>query len=207
MRPCLIGIAGASCSGKTTVTEQLVRRLHVEETIRIALDSYYYDLSHLSPAAIDHHNLDEPAALDQHLLIEQVTSLAKGRSIDKPVYDYKTHTRAKAPEHIEPKPFVVIEGLFALYWEDIRDRLTLKVFIDLPHDICLARRIERDRSQRGRSTEEATQRYRRTVAPMFDKHVLPTRDYADTILDGLEPPEQSADTLIASIQKIKNNTR
>lgn len=180
--PFLIGIAGASCSGKTTLAERLAAALGEAETI--ALDSYYHDLSHLAPEAVHGHNLDEPAALDFALLLEQVDALARGRSIDKPVYDHKTHRRAASPQRIVPGRFVILEGLFALYWEEVRERLGSGIFIDAKHAICLDRRIRRDRNQRGRTKEDTTRRYNEMVAPMFDRYVLPTREFADLVVDG-----------------------
>jgi len=197
--PFLIGIAGASCSGKSTVAEALAARLGPECTLTLGLDSYYFDLSHLTPEAIHAYNLDEPAALDEALLVSQLADLAEGRAIAKPVYDYKTHTRAALAERIEPPGYVIIEGLFALHWPQVRELLGLRVYIDAPHDLCLSRRIARDRNQRGRTPEEVTRRYRAMVGPMADRHVVPTRPYADVIVDGLAPVEKSVDLIMIAL--------
>jgi uridine kinase len=199
-KPHLIGIAGASCSGKTTLASHLVGELSADGAVCIVLDSYYYDLSDRSPDEIDGYNLDEPAALESDLLIRHMQALAGGRAIDKPVYDHKTHTRAARSERVEPVPFVFIEGLFTLYWPDLRDALGTAVFIDATHDVCLRRRIERDRNQRGRTREEVTRRYNTMVAPMYDRHVLPTREFADLILDGTLPTIEAATQVIDHIR-------
>jgi uridine kinase len=206
-QPHLIGIAGASCAGKTTITRRLIGLLPAGETEHISLDSYYYDLSRLSSEAINHHNLDEPAALEAALLIEHVRTLAAGRPVDRPVYDHKTHSRAVAPQRVEPRSFIVIEGLFALYWQEIRHHLGTRVFIDSTHDLCLQRRIERDRNQRGRTTEEVTNRYRNAVQPMFDLHVLPTRRFADIIVNGQEPVDAAASQILSHIRREQNGRR
>lgn len=199
-RPHLIGIAGGSCSGKTSLAETLVRALGPANTVNIALDSYYYDLSALSPDAIDRHNLDEPAALESALLFEHVAALAAGRAIDKPVYDHKSHTRANTTEHIEPLPFIIIEGLFTLRWPEVRGHLTTSVFIDATHEVCLDRRIRRDRNQRGRTRDEVTRRYREMVAPMFDRHVLPTREFAQIVVDGHGSIDRAAEYILLRVK-------
>ncbi len=197
--PYIIAIAGASCSGKTTIAAELAHSLHDDRTTIIGLDSYYYDLSHLAPEEIHTHNLDEPAALEHTLLLENVAALARGDAIEKPVYGHNSHRRRAEPEHVEPTPFLIIEGLFALYWEALRGYTKTKVFIDATHDLCLQRRITRDRNQRGRTAEEVTHRYRTMVAPMFDRHVLPTRKHADTIIEGADPIDRSTAAILEHI--------
>ena len=199
-RPHLIGIAGASCSGKTTLARRLAAELGPPNAVHLALDSYYYDLSNLTPEQVDQHNLDEPAALDAPLLFEQVTALALGRAIDRPVYDHKTHARSQKLERVEPSQFVVLEGLFTLHWPEIRQRLATAVFIDTTHELCLQRRIERDRNQRGRTEAEVIRRYKEMVGPMYDSYVLPTREFADIVVDGSGAVEQAAAQILDHIR-------
>jgi uridine kinase len=206
-RPYLIGIAGASCAGKTTITRRLIELLPQGDTEQVTLDSYYYDLSHLQPEAIAHHNLDEPAALEATLLFEHIEALAGGRPIDRPVYDHRSHTRATEPQRVEPRPFIIIEGLFTLYWAEVRAHLRTSVFIDSTHDVCLQRRIERDRNQRGRTVAEVTNRYHGAVQPMYDLHVLPTRQFAHTIVDGHGPIDRSAERILSHIRREQNGDR
>ena len=204
--PHIIAIAGASCSGKTTIARELVRALHGKKTAIIGLDSYYYDLSHLPPEKIHTQNLDEPDALQHTLLIKHVAALGRGDAIEKPVYDHKRHARADL-ETIEPGSFIIIEGLFALYWEELRRHTQTGVFIDATHDLCLSRRITRDRNQRGRGREEVTHRYRTMVAPMFDQHVWPTREYADLIVDGAGPIDESTAAILSRVSAGVNGAR
>ena len=196
--PHLIAIAGASCSGKTTLADALAHHL---QAAQVALDSYYYDLSHLGEADILQYNLDEPAALEDTLLVAHLRELRAGRAIDKPIYEHKTHTRRPAPERVEPGAFVVIEGLFALYWEDLRGLVDTKVFMDSTHELCFERRFRRDRNKRGRTREEVTKRYNDTVAPMYDRYVLPTRGHADVIVNGADPISTSVLAVLEYIKK------
>jgi uridine kinase len=199
-RPHLIGIAGASCSGKTTLAERLAAELGPSDTRCIGLDSYYYDMTGVAHDVIDHHNFDDPASLESALLFEQVRALVAGRAIDKPVYDLKTHTRTATTEHIEPAPFIIIEGLFTLYWPEVREHITTSVFIDATHDVCLDRRIRRDRNKRGRSRDEVTRRYREMVAPMYDRYVLPTRAFAGIVVDGHGSIDRAAERILLRIR-------
>lgn len=200
--PLLIGLAGGSCSGKTTLARHLATRLGEEQAVRIGLDSYYYDLGHLSAEAIAAHNFDDPAALDRPLLFNQVEMLAAGETIEKPVYDLETHTRGGEPERIEPHRFVIIEGLFTLYWDDVRRHLKLGVFIDASHHVCLARRLARDQQERARTREEITHRYENHVTPMFDRHVYPTRRHADLVVDGTAPTADSVELILHIIDRL-----
>ncbi|MFQ5512119.1 MAG: uridine kinase [Candidatus Krumholzibacteriia bacterium] len=224
----IIAIAGPSCSGKTTIACELARALQARvqaasngrhaqtpDEVRsgqrarapdgppgvavIGLDSYYHDLSHLAPEEIPAQNLDEPGAIEHALLIEHLAALAGGQAIDKPVYDHKTHSRSAERQRIEPATFLIMEGLFALYWEEIRRLTKTGVFIDAPHELCLARRSERDRSERGRTSDEVTRRYNTMVAPMYDRHVLPTRRYALIIVNGADGAAISAAAIAAHV--------
>jgi len=194
LRPHIIGIAGASCSGKTTVSLALTEALGDDATV-VTLDSYYYDLSHLPPDKIHAVNLDEPAALEHTLLLQNLRDLAAARATDKPVYDHKTHTRLADALTLEPTPYVIVEGLFALYWADVRALMRTKTFIDVAHDACLERRIDRDRNDRGRTEQEVRQRYEEMVRPMAERHVLPTRAHADIVVDG----NDSVDNVVSII--------
>lgn len=195
-----IGIAGGSCSGKTTLATRLAARLGVGRTACIGIDSYYHGLESVTPEEIDRHNFDEPSALDHNLLVLHLRELSVGRAIDRPVYDFKTHERTGDLIRVEPTRFVVVEGLFPLYWGAVRELLNTKVFIDVPHSVCLARRLERDTRERGRPREEVIQRYDEMARPMFDKYVLPTRRFADVVVDGEQPVDDSVGAIVAYIE-------
>jgi len=181
MKPYLIGIAGPSCAGKSYLSTHLARHL---KAAMLNLDSYYTDLDHLSLAQRAHFNFDAPEALDSFLLIEHVRQLSRGEAIEKPVYDFKNHSRTGQTERLEARGFIIIEGLFALYWEEIRVLQATKVFVDLGEEICLARRIERDMRERGRKRQSVLEQFQTTVRPMAQRYVHPTRQYADVVLTG-----------------------
>jgi len=196
MRPYLIGIGGPSCSGKSEVARRLSRILHAPI---VALDHYYRDLSHLPFGERAGTNFDAPEALDHELMVEQVRSLKQGEAIEKPGYDFTQHLRAAATEHIDSAEFVILEGLFALYWPEIRELLDLRVYITASHDVCLARRIFRDVRERGRSEASVRRQYEESVRPMCDAHVAPTSEFAGIVLNGVHPVKQSVHTVLTRI--------
>ena len=186
----VIGIAGPSGSGKTRLALELASVL--AGTAVLGTDSYYRDLSRLAPPDRDAVNFDAPSALDWDLLVLHLGKLRGGRRVGVPCYDFATHTRPASPEWFEPCETLVLEGLFALWEPRILSMLDLAVFVDAPEDLCLARRIARDTATRGRTAVSVRDQWRHDVAPMFAKHVLPTRERADLALDGTMPPEHSA---------------
>src|SRR5690349_21241371 len=141
MRPYLIGIAGPSCSGKSEVSRRLARILRAPV---VAIDHYYRDLAHLTIAERSRTNFDAPESLDRELVLKHVEALRSGHAIEQPTYDFAHHTRAVAVERIEPCEYVLIEGLFALSWPEVRERLDFRVFISADHETCLTRRVFRD---------------------------------------------------------------
>lgn len=185
--PYIVGIAGGSCSGKTSIARGVADGAGGRVLV-LGLDSYYHDFAGVPEASIE---VDVPEALDRSLLFEQTAALARGELVEKPVYDYATHSRQTGGDRVEPGEIVVLEGLFALYWPEIRDLLQLAVFVTVDHDTALARRIERDIRERGRSEPEVCDQYRDKVRPNFDRFVLPTKDHAGLVVDGRAPVEES----------------
>jgi len=163
----------------------------------LGLDSYYRELGHLPLEERARMNFDEPAALDEALLIEQVRALADGRAIDRPVYDFTRHTRSGEFEHIEPARCVIVEGLLSLHWPELRALYGLKVYIDVDDEVCFRRRLERDIRERGRTPESVHAQYQATVRPMAERYILPTRAWADIVVSGVEPLERSTAAVLA----------
>ncbi|MFH1755762.1 MAG: uridine kinase [Candidatus Latescibacterota bacterium] len=194
--PSIIGIAGASCSGKTLLANAIAQAIPAGDAAVIGLDSYYLDRAEGEQANL---NFDDPAALEKELLIEQLQMLSNGESIEKPVYDYVSHGRQPQTELIQALRYIIIEGLHTLHWREIRSLLRLKVFIDVDHDTCLARRIARDTKERGRTRASIMQQYRETVRPMYDRFVYPTQKYADLLLDGSASVEDLTAILIGRL--------
>ena len=177
----LIGIAGPSGSGKS----ELARRLaSVLAAPIVSLDSYYLDLSHLSLEQRARTNFDEPASLDHALLLAQCLDLSRGVAIDVPHYDFACHTRVPGTQHIAPCPCVIVEGLFTLYWQDLRQLLHTTVYVDLEDEICYTRRLARDVRERGRTPESVKHQYFTTVRPMAEKYIWPTRRHAQVLVRG-----------------------
>jgi uridine kinase len=193
----LVGIAGPSGSGKTSLARALVDHFGPEATTLVPLDAYYRDLADLEPGLRRLRNFDSPEALDADLMIRQLGGLACGRSVELPVYRFDTHTRAPRGRLMAPAGTVLVEGLFTLYWARLRDLLKLKVFVDIDAEVALSRRIERDVQERGRTPDSVRAQYQQTVRPMYERHVLPTRDHADLVLDGARPLEELVSELSA----------
>lgn len=193
----IIAIGGPSCAGKTELSKYLSALLPAPI---LPIDAYYINLDNLELHERCHFNFDEPTALDHYLLRQHIEQLAAGHAIDRPTYDFKTHTRAAATEHIAPANFVILEGLFALYWDDIRPFLGTKVFVDAPDDVCLSRRSIRDVRERGRTPESVLEQYEKTVRPMAELYVRPTARWADVIVSGEQLLDQSAAAVLKAIR-------
>ncbi len=194
--PYMIGIAGPSCAGKSELAKHLAAQLRA--TI-LPLDCYYLDLGDRPLEQRARFNFDKPDALDHNLLLPQLVALARGREIARPVYDFSTHTRSRQVERIVPGFFVIVEGLFALYWQELRDLCGTKIFVDLPDDRCLERRIDRDTRERGRTADSVNRQYAETVRPMAELHVRPARYFADLVIAGDNPIGNSVAQALAHI--------
>jgi uridine kinase len=174
----VVGIAGGTGAGKSAMVRGLAK---CREACVLEFDSYYLDRSEV--AAADRHrlNYDEPAAIDIDLLMEHLGRLQRGLAVETPVYSFATHTRVGV-EVLAPAPLVIIEGLFTLWWEVLRSRLDLKIFVDAPADLRLVRRIRRDIAERGRSVAEVLEQYIGAVRPMHERYVEPLRAHADVVI-------------------------
>jgi len=177
-----IGIAGGTASGKTTVARRIAEALEGHPVVFLDQDSYYADLSHLSPEERRKINFDHPDAFDVPLLVEQLRTLQQGLPIEKPVYSFQQHTRTSETLTVDPAPVVVVEGILVLALEAIREQLDLKIYVDTDDDVRVARRIERDVRERGRTLESVVQQYFATVRPMHWSFIEPSKRYADVIL-------------------------
>ena len=194
-----IGIAGPSCSGKTALADRLASRLARESPLVVPLDAYYRDLSHLDPADRAMRNFDHPHAIDLELLVTQMRTLAGGGSVEMPVYRFESHSRAPRRRMVEPSRSIIVEGLFTLCWKEIRALFHTRVFIDAPDALCLARRLQRDARARGRTAEAVRRQYERTVRPMCERYVLPTRRFAQVVVRADQAPEEMADAVLDHI--------
>ena len=180
-KPFVIGVAGGSGSGKSTVTREVLASIGPEMAAVVMQDDYYCDQSHLSPEDRRKTNYDHPKAFDWPLMVQQVQALCRGEAIEMPVYDFAADNRSSKTNTVQPAPVIVIEGLFALFDADLRKMMSLKIFVDTAADVRFIRRLQRDIAERGRSTESVIQQYLDTVRPMHKQFIEPTKRNADVI--------------------------
>lgn len=182
MQPFIIGVAGGSGSGKSTVTEQIVHAVGAENVTVFMQDNYYLDRSNLSVEERNRINFDHPGALDWELMSRQFDDLAHGVPIEMPLYDFTTHTRKAETKTVAPATIIVLEGIFGLYDEKMCSQMALRIFVDTAGDIRLMRRLKRDISERARSLDSVIEQYSKFVRPMYKKFVEPTKQSAHIII-------------------------
>ena len=178
----VIGIAGGTGSGKTTVVKKISEQFSKDEVAVITHDSYYFDNGHLSLEERRKKNFDHPDAIEFDLMIEHVKKLQKGESIHEPVYSFITCTRQNETKLVKPKQVLIIEGILCLINKALRNLMDIKVFVDCDSDIRLSRVIQRDIQERGRDVEQVLKRYKKTVRPSHIKFIEPTKQHADIIV-------------------------
>jgi uridine kinase len=181
-RPVVIGIAGGTGSGKTTVAEAIVRRIGPERIALIQQDSYYKDQSHLPMEERVRINYDHPDSIDTALLIRHLQELIAGRPVEVPIYDFTTYTRTPHTRRVEPRPVILVEGILVFVEKALRDLFDIKIYVDADPDIRFIRRLQRDLAERGRTPESVIQQYLSTVRPMHLEFVEPSKRYADIII-------------------------
>lgn len=185
-KPYIVGIAGPSGSGKTLLALELRHRMRKrgqESNIAIlSEDNYYLDRSNLEPSEREALNYDHPSAFEHSLLFEHITAISKGTPIKIPQYDFARHVRQAEGKILDPAPILIIEGILLFHHRSVRELMDLKVFVDVPADICLARRIERDTQERGRPIQSVLRQYEQSVRPMFLEFVEPSKKHADLIV-------------------------
>ena len=178
----IIGIAGATGSGKTTVVKKIVEALPPHFVAVVPLDSYYNDTTHMTEEERRAINFDHPDAFDWRLLVHQVKQLRKGEAVEQPTYSYLKCNREKETVHVEPKPVIIIEGIMTLLNKQLRDMMDLKIFVDTDSDERLIRNIQRDCVERGRTVEMVIDRYQKVLKPMHEQFIEPTKKFADLII-------------------------
>lgn len=199
--PVIIGIAGCSGSGKTSLAQELAREL---EGTHFPLDHYYRNLGHLTYDERCGKNFDHPDALESELLIAHIRQLASGQSIARPQYDFATHTRiqGKTVRVYEPD-FLLVDGILALHYEALRRLYDLSIYVDTPDEVCYQRRQARDIHDRKRTPESVEKHYAETVRPMAEEFVRPSAQYADLIVDGASSLDWSVEQVLARLRQLK----
>ena len=203
----LVGIAGASGSGKTFVANSILESLGSDRVVIIQEDSYYKDLSDVPYDERGRRNFDHPDALEHDLLAKHLLQLLNGESISHPIYDYKIHSRLKETKPVEPHALIILEGILIFDKARLRELMDFHVFIDTTLDICFIRRLKRDITERGRTVESVTQQYIETVRPMYLQRIEPSRQYANILIPGEGKNTEAIDILTTKINTLLNNSR
>lgn len=200
--PFLIGIAGGSGAGKSTVVELICEHFPEQVVTVINQDHYYLDHSDAVHSAMLHVNFDHPDSLDLALMADHAQALLRGESILRPVYDFVSHTRLRDSVRIEPGDIIIFDGIFSLYYQQLRAILDFKIFLDVPADLRLARRLARDLKERGRSCQSVIQQYIATVRPMHNAYVEPTKYFADSVLSWEDASNGVIDSVVDKINSV-----
>ncbi|MBM4252458.1 MAG: uridine kinase [Deltaproteobacteria bacterium] len=201
-QPKIIGVSGGSGSGKTTLVRMLrerCRELLGLDLLVLQVDHYYNDMAHLPEDERDARNYDHPDAFDTALLSQHLSQLLAGKSVARPTYDYATHTRTADTVEIKPAPIIVLDGILTLHWPEIRDLLTLSVYVDVDDDVRCLRRLRRDIRERGRNVDGVIHQYLATVKPMHDSFIAPQKLVADIIVSWMNYNERAVAMLAGMV--------
>jgi uridine kinase len=198
--PFLIGVAGGTGSGKTTLTRAILAAIG-ERVAVIQHDWYYRDHSHLPPEERARMNYDHPSALETGLLIRHLKALRRHHAIKAPIYNFVTHSRMPGGERIEPAPVIIVEGILIFADEKLRDVFDLKLFVQTESDLRLLRRLQRDMTDRGRSFEKSVEQYLETVRPMHELFVEPSKRFADIIIPASQPNEKAIKMIVDMVHR------
>ncbi len=193
-RPLVIGVAGCSGSGKTTLARELAS---IFAATLLPLDLYYCDLSHIPTPDRAGRNFDHPDSIELPLLLHHARELIAGQSVERPIYDFSSHTRVPGhTDRVSPAPALIVEGILALHYPELRALFDLSIFVNAPSAVCLARRIHRDVRERGRTEASVREQFRTITQPMADQFVLPSAQYASLQVDGTESLDWSIATVL-----------
>jgi len=203
MRQLVIGIAGGTGSGKTSVTNKILERIHqTNNVVVIQHDSYYRDISSYGGLTGDQINFDHPDSLETSLLVQHIKDLKSGKSVEQPLYNFATHSRMRETRHLEPKNIIIVEGILLFASRDLMDVFDIKIFIDTDADERLLRRLKRDIVERGRSIESVMHQYVATVKPMHLEFVEPSKRYADIIIPRGSENSVGIDMVVVKIETL-----
>lgn len=199
-RPLILGVGGCSGSGKTTLARELTAQLNAT---LLPLDFYYRCLSHLPPEERALQNFDHPDSLEHALLVEHIEALADARSIERPIYDFTTHTRVPdRTETIVPAAVLLVEGILALHYPRLRALYDFSIYVNAPNEICLNRRIYRDMRERGRTEESVRAQFEATAKPMADRYVIPSAQHASISVEGTDALDWSVEQILQSLHQL-----
>lgn len=198
----VIGLAGGTGSGKTTVARNLLRRLALDWIPILQQDAYYRDLADLAPAQRTVRNFDHPNSIEIDLFTDHLGALKEGRPVERPVYDFRRHVRTAETVRIEPRDVILVEGILLFHFPDVRELLDVKIYVDTPSDIRLLRRIDRDIRERGRTFKSVSEQYVQTVRPMHEEFVEPSKRFADVIIPEGGENEIAIDMIASRVRSL-----
>ena len=202
MRPVVVGIAGGTGSGKTSLARAIYDKVGKDRIEWVSHDSYYRNFEGLTPEEKHHINFDHPDSLETELLARHLDALVKGSAVEVPIYDFTTHSRKGETLRVEPRKVVIVEGILVLAEVELRKRIDIKLFVDTPPDIRFVRRLMRDIKSRGRSVESVIEQYVTTVRPMHEEFVEPSKRYADLIIPEGGENLVAIDAIIARVERL-----
>ncbi len=205
LSPILIGIAGGTGSGKTSIAKKLLEKYGNGDIVVIEQDAYYRDISNITMEDRHLQNFDHPDAIDIELFNQQLISLIKGQIVEVPIYDFSTHSRLKDTKTVHPHRVIIVEGILTLHYTILRELMDIKVFVDTPNDIRFIRRISRDIDKRNRTVESVIDQYLKTVRPMHEQFVEPSKYFADIIIPEGSKNRVAIDLIRTKINSILNN--
>lgn len=200
--PVIIGIAGGTGSGKTTVARSIYDQVGPDRIEWISHDAYYRDFAGLDPEKKHAINFDHPDSLETELLARHIDALCQGFSVEVPVYDFTTHSRKQETQRVEPRKVIIVEGILVLAEPELRKRIDMKLFVDTPPDIRFVRRLVRDIQARGRSLDSVVAQYLSTVRPMHEEFVEPSKRYADLIIPEGGENQVALDAIISRVEHL-----
>ncbi len=201
----LIGIAGGTGSGKTSIANKLFEEYSDGDVVVIEQDAYYRDISHISMENRHLHNFDHPDAIDIELFNQQLISLVKGQVVEIPIYDFSSHSRLKDTKTVHPHRVIIVEGILTLHYAILRELMDIKIFVDTPDDIRFIRRISRDIDKRNRTVGSVIDQYLKTVRPMHQQFVEPSKYFADIIIPEGSQNKVAIDLIRTKINSILSN--
>lgn len=208
MKNCiLVGVAGGSGSGKTTVANNLVKTFKAEDAVLVEQDAYYRELTNMSLEERAKVNFDHPDSIEFELLKEHLISLKNGVAIDRPIYDFTTHSRKEGAVRINPSKIIIVEGILIFAVPEIRELFDMKIFVDTDADEMILRRIERDMNERGRSFESVKNQYLTTVKPMFLEFCEPSKRYADIVIPRGGENKVAIDMVVSTLKGYLNQDK
>lgn len=201
MSVVVIGIAGGSASGKTTVAKKILQAHYGQPIALLDQDAYYQDLSHLPLEERKKINFDHPDAIDNALMVEHLQALKAGRAVDKPCYSFQEYTRTHGTVRVEPASIVIVEGILVLATRELRDQIDVKIFVEADDDIRFIRRLTRDVNERGRTIDRVVDQYLQTVRPMHQSFVIPSKRHADVIIPSAGPNDVAIGMVVNAIRQ------